>query len=112
MSPERQPDYSALLMKIKVGPIDWEVHYSSGSEDFGSTDYLAGVIYLNPNQGKALFADTLFHELIHATVAQFGIRFESPEQEEAIIRTLAPALLDVLCSNPHLTDYLFNPSQP
>jgi hypothetical protein len=64
-------------------------------------------IRIDTDRPQTVVAETLLHELLHATFAQAGLREQHDDQdEERIVNPLAPLLLDVLQSNPSLIRYL------
>ena len=57
-------------------------------------------------QGPDQERDTLLHEVLHAALKVAGVRVGSSKSEEAMVRGLAPVLLDVLRSSPELVGFL------
>lgn len=93
-------------MKIEIGPAVWTVNTVMNMEDFGRTDVRWSIIALSSDQHVDQMRDSLLHEVLHAIVFTYGIQMGSEENQEAIVKTLTPALLDVLRSNPELVDQL------
>ena len=93
-------------MNVKIGQTEWSIIEIEYGSEFGQTDPMNAVILLNKSQQKDQMRDTLLHEVLHAIVCAYGVPMGDPESEEAILKTLTPALLDVLCVNPKLTEKL------
>lgn len=93
-------------MKIRVGQTIWNVVATPHMEDFGLVEFDKATILLNDNQTGDMIRDSLLHELLHVLLWSYGINLGSPEQEEAVVKTLAPVLLDVLCNNTDLLSVL------
>lgn len=65
------------------------------------------VIALHPAQSADLKREKLLHEVLHAAFfAAGGFPGGDDEQEEAVVRTLSPLLIEVLRDNPALVAYL------
>lgn len=66
-----------------------------------------GVITIDPKQSESQLADTVLHETLHALMNLVGATEDiSDEDEEKLVRRLAPALLDVIRRNPKWVAYL------
>lgn len=89
-------------MLIAIGQTAWKIEQSFIMEDFGRTDPMSATITLNGTQQVDQYRDTLLHEVLHAIISAYGVPMGGPDSEEAILKTLTPALLDVLCDNPEL----------
>ena len=101
----------SLPKKIKVGAMRFEVRLASELADdgkYGATNVWGQSILLQPGQAADFERDTLLHEVLHAIVAESGLRawFTDQDKEEELIRVLAPALLEVLRENKSLVGYL------
>lgn len=81
----------------------------------GISDYAKGTIQVRDLSGESpsQLRDTLLHEVIHACIAEGGLRAHggsmaksSDGQEEQIARILATNLLDTLRRNPNLAKFL------
>lgn len=84
-----------------------EAHRLQETGLFGSANYLTQVITINPDQAPDAKAETLLHEALHVISDMVGIRPDlGVDQEENIIRRLAPPLLQFLRQNHNLVDYL------
>ena len=94
------------MMNIQIGQTSWKVVVVDGMEDFGQTDYFHAILRLREDQTQDQMKDSLWHEIIHAACFAYGVPIGSLEQEESIIKTLAPVLLDILCRNPELISVL------
>jgi hypothetical protein len=101
---------------IRVGPLVYTV-----SEDrtqlleavraeqsglLGITDHSAATITLDKRQAPCMKRDTLLHEVLHCLTQTTGIADELGDNEEGVVRRLAPALLGVLRDNAKLVAYL------
>lgn len=92
-------------MIIKIGQTSWRTEQVL-MEDFGEIDSMNALIKINSLQQQNQKIDTLLHEVLHATIETYGVPMGGVDAEEAILRTLTPALLNVLCDNPDLVDVL------
>lgn len=89
-----------------MGQTSWNVVVTPHMEDFGLVEFNAATILLNENQTGDMIRDSLVHEILHVLLWSYGIDLGSPEQEEAVVKTLAPVLLEVLCNNSELLSVL------
>lgn len=93
-------------MRIRVGQTQWEVIVTPHMDDFGRTEYQEATILLNQYQTADQIRDSLLHELLHVLLFSYGIVIGTMEQEEAVVKTLAPVLLELLCTNQELLSIL------
>lgn len=70
---------------------------------YGRTDYISGTIDIRPAVALSFTQETLMHEALHA--AFFAARL-NPQNEEEVVNSLSPVLLDLLRRNPDLLNYL------
>lgn len=104
-----------LPKQVLVGPHHYKLvcdadaiakaSHRDGSALYGSTDKVKLVIVVDPAQARSQLADTVLHESLHCLLALVGADMEL-EQEERLVRSLSPALLDWLRRNPKLIDWL------
>lgn len=107
--------WGGLPPRLKVGPHWWKVSFvedlvdSTGSRMlFGEIDNIACVVNLSPSQSFDQARDTVLHELLHAAFTNticFARKKTRPD-EEGVIRSVTPFLLDVLRDNPELVQWL------
>lgn len=90
-------------MKIKINGLNWTVeNVQRGSEKlilngnpcFGVTYYADLVIWLDKNQAKELYRQTLIHELIHAYTFSFGVHLVANEKTEESVCDFMGSHLD------------------
>lgn len=103
--------------KIVVGPLTYTVSSAQADIDaacraesadlYGHTNHGTLRIAIAPDVNQARQRETITHETLHCLTAQVGIVNElSADDEEKLVRRLAPALLDCLRRNPALVAYL------
>lgn len=95
-------------MIIQIGQTKWTVEHTDLEDEFGITDHFQAKILVKKDQTKDQLRDTLLHEVLHAICFNYGVSTKDEETEEAILKTLTPVLLDVLCRNPKLVTFLLN----
>lgn len=82
---------------------------TSGSRLAGHFDPEAQRITLDPALGPDMLAETLLHEVMHGVSEAVGKPLGTDgEDEERMIRALAPVLLDTLRRNPSLAAFLLS----
>ncbi len=105
---------------IQVGPFRYtivcddaahaKVVRDHGSDVYGLVCYQAQTITLAPANGNDIQAASLVHELLHALCHATGadglLEDTHADTEERLIQILAPSLLNLLRTNPHLVKYL------
>lgn len=102
-----------LPKTVQIGPYtyrvaeEWHEHgpaeLVSEKLCYGTTTHSSLVITLRPGLPGDKTRATLVHELLHA-LWELGALDEG--QEEVVINTLAPLILDTLRRNKRLTEYL------
>ncbi len=104
---------SPLKGKLKVGPFRFkfvETNLNPGSEEsfhYGLTQQHEAVCYIHSSQDDFMKQETYFHEMMHTAFIATGLSARMSEgEEEQLIQTLSPVLLDVLQSNPDFTNYV------
>lgn len=98
---------------VKVGPFRYEIvdgpefhEKARGDANCnGLTDFDHERIYVDPGLSPRMKRETIFHELLHTITDMVGLRSEADEDEE-LVRALAPALLATLLDNPDLARWL------
>jgi hypothetical protein len=101
--------------RLHVGPHQYTVNVDAvRCRDLGvrgQTDADALAILLNPALPISMQRDTLLHELLHALFDVQGTDVSDrplldDDEEERLVRGLAPLLLDALRRNPRLVTFL------
>jgi hypothetical protein len=98
-----------LPSKIKVGAVIYGVtsDFSPWEDDFaqlplGLTCHLRKAIYLNPGEVQpAAIANTLWHEITHAVLFEYGLN-GAKLKEELVASVLGAAMPLLLADNPEL----------
>lgn len=73
----------------------------------GVTDGTMSVIALETEQGEDKFRVTLMHELLHAIISEAGLQdVLDGNQEERVVKRMAPILRQVLKDNPRVYTFL------
>lgn len=93
-----------LGQRFKVHKIaDLQTDTGNGIERvLGLCDSDDQIIVIEEKQGPDRFAETFLHEQVHAMIALAGLRPDLAEHEEAIVKRLAPIMLDWLRRNPNV----------
>jgi len=86
---------------IPLSPPDLEM-----TDKYGWCDKLNAKIYVYMGDEPMMNADTLLHEVIHATWAWMGL--EERHDEEAAATRLATGLINVFYDNPELLEYFLS----
>jgi hypothetical protein len=104
--------------EVKIGPYKFQIKNDKPSMDsarvrfesieaIGFTSTHEQCIYVDPELGEDMRAETLLHEIIHGICEATGISSSFDEkEEETFIATVTPLLLDVLRSNGEVIDYM------
>lgn len=71
----------------------------------GMTDTDQSTIDLSLNQSPSKFAETLLHEVLHATMG-IGPMQPGGDKQETLVAALSPMLLHVLRANPGMVEFL------
>ena len=75
--------------------------------DAGCYDHLRGTIAVRDGLAPLPEREVVVHETLHVATEVAGLRDElGDEKEEAVVRRLAPVVLDILRRNPRLVEYL------
>lgn len=97
-----------LPKRLKIGPYDYKVQpHVFDDGDYGECDCKKLVIRVDTSTAPGTVRDTIVHEALHALLdlVGFGKRL-TEEAEEDLVRSLSPALLDLLRRNPSLVDFI------
>lgn len=100
----------SLPDSIEIGPFTYTITTDRDGmgKAVGQTAMEAQTIQLDDRQAHQHLAETLLHETLHAVVDLTGLGYEmgDKDEEERIVRRLAPILLLVLRTNPALVKFL------
>ena len=87
-----------ITITIQGRPWSLQFHTKTNMPDcLGMTNYEDQVIMIRDNLEQVTMADTVIHELIHATTTTLGV--ELTEQQ---VHQTATALTEVMANNPEL----------
>lgn len=114
---------SSCPSKVKVGSYIFEIitepnefwkaqRQQDTLEVSGLTVYKEQKIYVDPDQAKDMFADTLLHELLHVVYYVSGLGEIENATEEQIVFVMTHPLLQILRDNPELTEFLTSHREP
>jgi hypothetical protein len=103
--------------RLVVGPHVYSVSFDAeatartcreqSTDLLGHTNHRNLRIMIDPDQAPSQQRDTMLHEALHAVFEVAAVQFSS-EKEESCIRSLTPALLDLLRRNPKLVRFLLD----
>jgi hypothetical protein len=105
----------AITYRVTMDPDEWLrfEHENQRKGDFGHTNFLSAVIYLNPKCPLDVTRLTLWHEVLHALFSSVmgdmdwvDMGSDEAAREESVIRRLESPTLLVLRDNPKLVAYL------
>lgn len=96
---------------VKIGAMRFAVRRAPHLAELGKeaiTSARTQEVLVQPGQAPSYERDTILHEILHAVIAETGLRawFSDQDKEEEMVLVLAPALLEVLRENPALVRYL------
>jgi hypothetical protein len=94
---------------IYIGPHDYEVRAKKRLDTLGETLNNDTTILYRRSQSSSNLRDTILHEIMHAIVFQSGAAVAqklSHQDEENLIVTLTPWILQVFQDNPALVEFL------
>lgn len=95
-------------MKIKIGPIKYEIvmvpdlRDSHDTKLFGQVDWIKCLIKIKPGQDPQQQRMTEWHEIVHIILDQLGCNDDI--NNEAFTTALAVALMQVVQDNPFLAE--------
>lgn len=79
------------------------------AENRGSTQNETLSIVLDGRLARSHLRQTLLHEVLHAVWDQTALTAtDVQDDQELVVQALAPVLLDVLCRNPSLVEFLLD----
>jgi len=84
---------------------DWRLHQRADLEAVGTILLTTQSIVVARDLAGDQERDTVLHEVLHGLVRIVGL-VKDDDEEERIVATLAPILLDALRANPALVRYL------
>jgi hypothetical protein len=99
-------------MRLQIGAAEYRVKRVAeveADDKLGMTRFRRSLIHISKKQSPSSERDTLLHEVLHAVCYESGLSLVlgiGDEDEERIIRILAPWLLTVIRDNPHLIEQL------
>lgn len=101
---------NSLPRTIRVGPYAYKVVLTpEGGSDLGLCVSDALKLHIQRGQPHDSERETLFHELLHASLRFSGAhRALGDDLEEQVVRAMSPILLDILLRNRQVREYLFN----
>lgn len=97
--------------KVVIGPHHYKVKVAKPSglshEQYGTTEVGTTTITLAPGMSGSQQRDTFLHEVLHAVLSLTGWDHRlGDKREEQLVRSLTPALLEVLRDNPKVVKWL------
>jgi hypothetical protein len=105
-----------MLKTIKVGPVTYEIKevprlIGSGSDGKrawlnGDVDFQACVIRIEQDAAAQIKAETLWHEAVHAILAQAGYE----DHPESMVVALGYGLVQLVRDNPELIEFSVHPN--
>ncbi len=83
------------------------VSVEGGERVVGACDTTRLTIVVDPDIAPSQVAETVVHEILHGAMSLIGAGEDvTTDVEERIVLRLAPVLLQIVRSNPHLVAYL------
>lgn len=93
--------------QIHVGPATYRVKVRKHMELLGERENEQTEILIQADQSLGCMRDTLLHECLHAVVFCSGHGYQlEHDEEERLVRRLAPWLLGLVRDNPKLVRFL------
>ena len=99
--------YSIQVDRARLADLNRRQDGSHGHQ-VGETDHVTLEITMDPHLPLDLLKETLLHEVIHCIWSTVNLR-QRKLNEEDVIGSLVPTLLDTLRRNPTLVEYLLKP---
>lgn len=103
-----------MISQVKVGPIVYSVRNEDGIHDTdengqrialnGDVDYSTAIIRLDQNQQAVVIASALWHEIVHAILAQAG----HERHDENHVIALGYGITQVMRDNPDFVRYVIS----
>lgn len=115
MARKKKENYFGLPEKIKIGYALYDIKTYTPKKDDTESDEATAMgltfsqwhfIKLNEQQSIRECASTLVHELLHAIVYVFSIKFKTDQEEEKYVSALANGITTIFRDNPELLDWL------
>lgn len=102
---------------VHIGPFRYQIlvdqskcdraSVEQGQNQLGECDAETGTILISPKLGPVQKAETVLHEILHALTDMTGVAAQlTSDTEEIVVRSLSPALLDLIKRNPSLVRFL------
>lgn len=99
--------------KLKIGPYKYSVSKSNLNEHvldgegktYGITHVMEQTMVLAEGQGPDMLAESLLHEVLHICCQAAGLGLEL-ENEESIVSSIAPVLLEAIRNNPDMVEFI------
>lgn len=93
---------------LEIGPFTYkivikdEILSSDGKQLLGSVEYDSGTIELRKSQSKDSFMTTLWHEIVHIILLQYGIDQNNKVkiEREKLVDTISYGIYEVIKRNP------------
>ncbi len=97
--------------RVRVGYRPWRIEVldpraSHSRHAFGECSYPEQTLRIATDLGPIKTANTLLHEIMHATFNTFGFNEVSEPSEEFLVTSTANVLTQVMQANPTLRDWL------
>jgi hypothetical protein len=100
----------SLPKSVTIGPLKYDILTSpnvthEGEDCFGLTDHDKLTVTLADDMPESLEQMIFCHELLHTFCLQTGLSVDSNEEEKLVL-SLAPLLLQFIRNNPKAVEYL------
>jgi len=99
---------------VKIGYVDAKVN-AVKSREIEKRDNIFGEWFAKNHEidyDEAMVdgekVNTILHEILHAIVHVWGIQFSSNDTEEAIVNSMASALVTIIKDNPDFVLWMYN----
>ena len=103
--------------QVQVGPFTYSVTVDQAAIDragqemsnipWATTEHRKGKMVVSPGLEANQERDTMLHEVLHACIHAIGLNaYQKKDEQEQLVRSLTPILLDTLRRNPDLVEYL------
>lgn len=96
----------SMPTSLKIGCFVYRVKLNEDLEDMGLCNSEKLVIEINPNYPHQVQRETLLHECLHALFHDSFV--VETKDEEKIVRTISPKIMQVILDNPELKSFLFD----
>lgn len=100
-------------MNVKIGNRNYNVLFETPVQNDelvdGSIDYSKSEIKVSQNISVDYQRETLLHEVLHGVVEDAKLyEFFDDEVLEKLVTTVTPRLIQMLCDNPELIQFITN----